>query len=69
MNLLLHGVPIVGQYLVDAGELVAVPAVDARDAFLSVMPGCEEMWRKLVWQRCPAVYQFDAQGERIAVYE
>jgi hypothetical protein len=69
MKLLLHGVAIANKYLVDDGELVAVSAVNARSAFLMVMPGCEGLWRKLVMERLPKVYQLDSHGEQIAVYE
>jgi hypothetical protein len=69
VKLLMHGIELREQYLVDDGELIAVPAFNARSAFLMVMPGCEGLWRKLVMERLPRVYQLDSQGELIAVFD
>lgn len=63
MKLLLHGKPCVG-YLVDVGELIQVPDVNARAAykFAQVIVGHEP------WQP-PTVYQCDQYGEVIAVFD
>jgi hypothetical protein len=56
------------QYLVDVGLFVPVTAVSPRDAFHMVMAG-----REGAAQQCPpehpVVYQFDSEGELIAVYD
>jgi hypothetical protein len=63
MKLLLHGKPCVG-YLADVGELIQVPDVNARAAYklARVIVGHEP------WQP-PTVYQCDANGEVIAVFD
>lgn len=73
MKYLLHGVPVTGKYLVDVGELVAVPAVDARDAYSMARGLATQLHAMAAQQLCcpqfPMVYQFDSQGELIAVFD
>lgn len=69
MKLLMHGIELRQQYVVDAGTLVAAMALNARSAFLMVRPGCEGLWQKLVSEQLPAVYQTGPDGELIAVFD
>ncbi|HEX3091619.1 MAG TPA: hypothetical protein VHW72_03285 [Candidatus Angelobacter sp.] len=69
MNLLLHGVPVAGQYLVDVGELVAVSAVNARSASFMAMAALYGGAEQLCPPIPPRVYQLDSDGELIAVYD
>jgi hypothetical protein len=69
MSLLLHGVAIVNQYLVDVGELVAVPAVNARSAWTMAMSARFGAAQQPCPPEPPRVYQLDSQGELIAVFD
>ena len=70
MNLLLpaplHSGPPIG-YLVDLGRLVPVAAVNARSAYQIALTsmGVEPEFPA----RPPVVYEFDSDGELIAVYD
>ncbi len=72
MTLLLHGSPCADQYLVDVGELVPVTAVNARSAFRMAMAsryGAAQQLCGPIPMGSYMVYQFDAQGELIAVFD
>lgn len=69
MNLLLHGVAIANQYLVDDGELVPVSAVNARSAWTMAMAARYGAAQQPCPPMPPRVYQLDSQGELIAVFE
>lgn len=69
MKYLLHGAPCADQYLVDVGELVPVTAVNARSAFFMAMGSRFGAAQQLCCPQFPMVYQFDSQGELIAVFD
>jgi hypothetical protein len=69
MTLLLHGLPVSDQYLVDVGELVAVSAVNARSASFMAMAALYGGAEQLCPPIQPRVYQLDSQGELIAVFD
>lgn len=56
------------QYLVDIGELVSVAAVTPRDAYQIAMTARYGLWLQVPPEQ-PLVYQIDANGELIAVYD
>jgi hypothetical protein len=73
MKYLLHGVAMRRSYLVDVGELVPVTAVNARDAYSMARGLATPLHAMAAQQPCPPmppmVYQIDAEGELIAVFD
>jgi hypothetical protein len=69
MTLLLHGLPVSDQYLVDVGELVAVSAVNARSASFMAMAARYGGAEQPCPPQPPRVYQLDPEGELIAVFD
>lgn len=68
MNLLLHGSPCVDQFLVDVGELIPVAAVNATSAYHMATSGLYGPGQQCPPEH-PLVYQIDATGELIAVFD
>jgi hypothetical protein len=56
------------RYLVDLGELVPVAAVSPRDACQIAMTARYGRWLQIPPEQ-PLVYQIDANGELIAVFD